>query len=349
MVQNTTTSITPAEVEKQTKERTRKEKVLDLIKAYARSPEVLTRFSNLLGDRPGRRYIESVIIAVQENENLLECSPKSIMIAAMRAASLQLSVDPSLRQAHLVVYKDHGKPEVKFIPDYHGLVQLSTGTGMYIDPPNVTEVYEGEEVSVDRFSGRVTITGSPTQPATIQGWVAYYKDINNCERFLYMSNEECDAHGKKYNPGGFSSSKTPWATDRDKMRCKTCLRVFLIQWGYFSPMVKNVIFQEEDENQDDGSILDGQFMDDMPEVSDVTLQVRQKQSENGNMSDLGYNPDEVTDKTWNDWRNLVVRAEMVKIPVADVDRSHTTEKDLKLAYDELQRFVLDAEDQASVA
>ena len=339
-----TTSVTPEEVEAQKAERTKKEKTLDIVKAYGRSPEVIQRFANLIGQRPGMRYVESVIIACQENEGLLECTPKSIFIAAMRAASLQLSVDPSLRQAHLVPYSNHGTKEVKFIPDYHGLLQLTSSTGMYTDPPNVSEVYVGEEVEVNRYSGRVTITGKPSEPKVIKGWLAYYKDVNNAERFLYMTNEECDAHGKKYNPGGFGSSKTPWATDRDKMRRKTCLRIFLTQWGYFSPSVKTIVFDEEE-----GEVMDGEFSD-LPELEEVTIIEKEKRphTENDNLSDLGYNPDPVQDKLWNDWRSLCARAKKVKVPVADVKRESMTQPELQQSYDELMRFVLDAEDQGAV-
>ena len=72
------------------------------VKTYAELAEVKQRFINLLGEAGGRSYVESVVIAVSNNQALQRCSPKSIFISAMRAASLKLSVDPALRQAHLV-------------------------------------------------------------------------------------------------------------------------------------------------------------------------------------------------------------------------------------------------------
>ena len=68
------------------------------VKAYAEIEEVKQRFINLLGDREGRAYVESIVIAVAHKEELQQCSPKSIMISAMRAASLKLSVDPIMKQ-----------------------------------------------------------------------------------------------------------------------------------------------------------------------------------------------------------------------------------------------------------
>jgi len=109
------------------------------VKAYAEMEEVQKRFVKLLGDRDGQAYVESVVIAVANNKQLQLCSPQSIMISAMRAASLKLSVDPIMKQAHLVPMGN----EATLIVDYHGLVQLSTNTGYYEIAPNVFEVYKG--------------------------------------------------------------------------------------------------------------------------------------------------------------------------------------------------------------
>jgi recombination protein RecT len=252
MPNNVTTSTTKQEIDQQQKQRQAESRSLAIIKQYARSEEIQTRFENMLGNQAGKNYIESVIIAVTNNDGLQKCDPKSIMISAMRAASLKLSVDPALHQAHLVAYKN----VCTLIPDYHGLVQLTVQTGMYIDPPNVSEVYEGEKVETNRFTGKVVISGEKKSDKII-GWIGYFKDIYGNERFLYMTNEECDAHGKRYNPGGFASEKSAWATDREKMRRKTVLRQLVSRWGYYSPATKQILFEEPE-------IIDAQVQD-LPE------------------------------------------------------------------------------------
>lgn len=209
------------------------------VKAYAEMEEVKQRFINLLGDKDGRAYVESVVIAVASKEDLQRCSPKSIMISAMRAASLKLSVDPIMKQAHLVPM---GK-EATIIVDYHGLVQLSVNTGYYEVAPNVFEVYEGEQVKMERFSGRIEILGEKTGD-TVIGWCGYFKAKNGTERWLYMTNGEIDAHGKKYSKA-FESKNSGWQTEREKMRRKTVLRLLVSRWGNFSPHVYNVIMQDE--------------------------------------------------------------------------------------------------------
>jgi len=233
------------------------------IKTYAEMADVQKRFINMLGEREGRAFIESVIIAVSNNANLQSCTPKSIMISAMRAASLRLSVDPALRQGHLVAYGN----ECTFIPDYHGLVQMSINTNYYEKAPHVGEVFEGETVKTNRLTGEVEVLGEKTSDKII-GWLAYYKAKNGTERWLYMTNEECDAHGQKYNPRGFESKRSAWTTDREKMRRKTVLRQLVSRWGHFSPHVQRVIMQDE-------PAIDAEI-EDMPDDKNIIVPEQKK-------------------------------------------------------------------------
>ena len=77
-------------------------------------------------------------------------------------------------------------------------------------------------------------------------------------------------------------------------------------------------------------------------------QEEKPRTEAQNVKQLGFNPDPVQDQLWNDWRSLCARAKKVKVPVADVKRESMTQPELQQSYDELMRFVLDAEDQGAV-
>ena len=240
------------------------------IKTYAELDEVKKRFVNLLGDKDGRAYVESVVIAVSANEGLQKCSAKSIMVSAMRAASLKLSVDPIMKQAHLVPFGN----EATLIIDYHGLVQLSVNTNYYEIAPNVFEVYEGEDVKLERFSGKITIEGKRTSNNII-GWCGYFKAKNGTERFLYWTNEECDAHGKKYSKA-FDSKRSGWQTDREKMRRKTVLRNLVSRWGNFSPQVQTVLTQDEE-------AIDVEAYD-LPDDSNIVIPERDPEAEKAHIS-----------------------------------------------------------------
>lgn len=251
------------------------------VKTYAELDEVKKRFVNLLGEAGGRSYVESVVIAVSNNPALQQCSPKSIFVSAMRAASLKLSVDPALRQAHLVPYGS----EATLIVDYHGLLALSVNTGYYEHAPHVSEVFEGETVKTNRLTGEVIIEGEKTSDKVI-GWLAYFKAKNGSERWEYMTNEQIDEHAQKYNPKGFNNPKGVWNKEREKMRRKTVLRILLIKWGNFSPDVEKVIKQEE------GDIIDATF--EMPSDENIVIPEHDEKADEHkrttaeNLSQLGF-------------------------------------------------------------
>lgn len=269
-------------------ERKEKTTAVEKFKKYAYLESVQTSFMNLLGgnDKVAKRYVEAVVIAVAGNDKLQKCSAKSIMLAALRAASLGLSVDPALSQAHLVPFGN----DVTLIVDYHGLVQMTVDTNYYQIAPNVSEVYEGETIKVDRFSGKVTVEGEKVSSEII-GWVAYFKAKNGVERWLHMTNEDCDKHAETYNPGGYKSASSPWnnkgRVNKDKMRRKTCLRIFVKRWGNFSPAQQQVFMQDE-------QVLDAEMVD-LPEVPETVIpETPEKTSEERKASieaaliDLGY-------------------------------------------------------------
>lgn len=315
--QTYTTSTNQQERKQQAIEKVAAKTALDRVRAYAEMDEVKNRFINLLGDKDGRAYVESVVIAVANNEDLQKCSPKSIMVSAMRAASLKLSVDPILKQAHLVPYG----PDAQLIVDYHGLVQLSVNTGYYENPPYVSEVYEGEKVKINRFTGAVAIEGEPTS-AKVIGWCGYFKAKNGTERWLYMTNEECDAHGEKYSKS-FHSKKSAWTTDREKMRRKTVLRLLVSRWGNFSPQVQNVIMNDEPPID-----VEAEALPDAPEIRSAPVVHHNKAVAVAILQGEG-NPDPIADDTWNDWRSWQDRAKAINYALPIVDRATTTETDLR--------------------
>lgn len=223
-----------------------KETRVEKFRKYAYLDSVQTSFANLLGgnDKVARRFSESVVIAVAASEKLQECSPKSIMIAALQAASLGLSVDPNAQQAYLVPYNK----EVKLIPDYRGLVQMVVNTNYYKYAPDVNEVYEGETAHKNRLTGEITIQGERISD-TVIGWLAYSEAKNGVKRWHYMTNEECDKHALTYNPGGYNSPDSPWnnkkGANKNKMRRKTCLRTFVKRYGNFSPIQEQFFYADE--------------------------------------------------------------------------------------------------------
>lgn len=248
--------------EEQQAEKKHRETRVEKFRKYANHEIIQQQFMNLLGgnDKVAKRYVESVVIAVAANDKLQGCSPKSIMIAALQAASLGISVDPTTQQAYLVPYGD----EVKLITDYRALVQMCVNTNYYKFAPETNAVYEGEIPDINRFTGEVTIKGERVSNVTI-GWLTYSEAKNGVKRWLYMSNEDCDKHAETYNPGGFKAKDSPWnnkgGANKDKMRRKTCLRTFVRRYGNFSPIQEQFFYSDE-------PVIDTSFVD-LPDDSSI--------------------------------------------------------------------------------
>lgn len=262
-------------------------KALARIKAYIKLPQVQEQLAVILGDaQKGAVYAESVAIAVAANPDLQKASPRSIMIQALRAASLRLSVDPIMQQAHLVRFGE----DVTLIPDYHGLVSMSEKTNYYSEAPYVGEVYEGETVNKNRNTGEITISGEKVSDKII-GWRAHFKAKNGVEHWLYMTNEQCDKHAETYNPTGFKHPKSPWndhgGRNRDKMRRKTCLRIFIKMYGNFDPVMEEFLRPDAEEFKPSPDFID--LPSDDIEVVEETLPAEGREERvKGHLKALGF-------------------------------------------------------------
>jgi phage RecT family recombinase len=205
----------------------------DRIRAMARSDEVLSRFAEVLGPS-APTFISSVLIAVQNNDKLMECTPASIIAAAMRAATLRLSCDPALGQAYPVPYFDNraGCYKAQFQIGYKGMVQLALRTGKYRHL-NVAPVFEGQTVIEDQMRGIHAIAGTRTSK-TVTGYMLFFQLISGFEKTYYMSVEDILEHAQRYSKT-FNQEKGFWKTQTGDMMKKTVLLAGLRRWGYFDP------------------------------------------------------------------------------------------------------------------
>lgn len=231
------------------------------IKEYGRSPEVTNSFVQLLG-QTAPHYIQSALIAVQANELLMQCTPRSIFSSALRAATLRLSCDPSIGHAWLVPYKNNAKGgiyEAQFQAGWKGVQHMALRTGKY-RYINVSPVFEGEEVVEDRITGSLKIEGGVTSPKKEKGLIASFALLSGLQKSIYMTNEEMDAHGKKYSKG-YNKVGGIWTTNKPAAYHKTILLRLLKTYGYLDPTEAAILDEEQAEIAD----LE------LPDETDVTI------------------------------------------------------------------------------
>lgn len=237
---------------------------LAVIQKYGKSQEVVARFAEAVGKNAAGSYIQSALLAVSQNPQLMSCTPQSIMSSALRAATIQLFCEPSLGHAYLVPFRSKNGTTATLIIGYKGLYQLALRTRQYrfID---VCPIFKGENVEAERLTGKVNITGSKESMEVI-GWLGGFRMINGFEKFLYMTVEEIHTHGKRYSRG-YDRPDGAWKTNPQEMEKKTVLRLLLSRYGYLDPKAMAVISTDDDS---DGGAVDDPGVD-FPEISEVTL------------------------------------------------------------------------------
>jgi recombination protein RecT len=213
------------------------------IKVYIRSDEIKARFAEIMGDRDAAAYISSVMLAVANSEGLQECTPKSIVICALRAATMRLSCDPAMKQAQLVPFGN----KATLIIHYKGLVDMAIRTNKY-RYINVYPIEEGIAVAENPYSGLHTLTGFAKSKQVI-GYLAAFEMMNGFGKTLYMTLEEIHQHAQKFSKS-YNNPKGSWKTNTASMERKTPLRLLLQNWGYLDPYDAAVL------KADDNGIVD---------------------------------------------------------------------------------------------
>lgn len=228
------------------------------LKDYARSREVVGRFVELVGSvSAANAYIAGVLMQVAERPELRNCTPQSIVGAALRAATMRLWTDPALGQAYIVPYKD----KATLVIGYKGLIALAQRTNKYRHI-NAAVIDDGEEIIEDKLRGVHQVRRIKPGTKTV-GYLAYIAMSNGFEQSLYMTREDVEKHARKYSKS-FNRPDSPWTTEFDKMAQKTVLRQLLLRFGQFDPVMREAIVESED-----GTVIDSEY--ELPDVDDVTL------------------------------------------------------------------------------
>lgn len=199
------------------------------------------RIDEILGKRAPQ--FMSSIVTMAANDAMLSkvvaSAPQTIITSALKAAALDLPIDPALGTAYIVSFKnkvkrpdgnDYYRDEATMIIGWKGLVQLAQRTGLY-KKINADFVYEGETIVDDRISGDIKIEGQKTSDKVI-GYFAYFQLVNGFEKCVCWTKEKVAAHEAKHRKGQYMSKA--WRDDFDSMGRKTVLRELISKWGPLS-------------------------------------------------------------------------------------------------------------------
>lgn len=205
------------------------------------------RFNELLGERTPQ-FLSSIVSMVNADVNLQKAfyeAPMTVIQSALKAATFDLPIEPSLGYAYIVPFSNSKKmadgswkkrTEANFILGYRGMIQLCLRTGAYSRIPDAVDVREGELVRYDRLTGDAEFNWiedeDEREKLPIIGYAGYFRLKNGAEKTIYMTVKQIEAHEKKNRKGQYQSKG--WRDDFDSMARKTIIRRLCDKYGLMS-------------------------------------------------------------------------------------------------------------------
>ena len=227
--------------------------------AYLTQDAVKDQINKVLGGKNGTRFITSIVSAVNNNEQLQQCTNHSILSAALLGESLNLSPSPMLGYYYMVPFNDKNKGKVaQFQIGYKGLIQLAIRSGQY-KKINVMSIKKGELEYFDPLNEEIKVklmvdNWDAREKAETIGYYAMFELVNGFKKAIYWSKDQMEAHALQYSQG-YRAKKgyTFWEKDFDAMAHKTLLRQLLSKWGIMSTELQAAVEADEAVINEDGS------------------------------------------------------------------------------------------------
>lgn len=188
----------------------------------AQAPRLQAYLAKLQGDPD--RFRSTVLQAVATTPALVDCTPSSIVLAALDAAQLGLEPTGILGGAYMLPYKNREKRviEAKLIVGYRGYIDLIHRAGA-VESIEARVVYEGDEFEVE-FGTQKKIRHVP------YFLVGHEQGARRCVYWIAETAHETQfdvlpmAEIEKARKSSKSADRGPWIEWYDEMAKKTAIR-----------------------------------------------------------------------------------------------------------------------------
>lgn len=245
---------------------------------------------SLLGDEDKVRRFQRILVTIAQNDpSLLECTPQSIVGAAMQAAILDLEIDRALGHCYLVPYwnKKKGLKEAQFQLGYKGILELARRSGEVRDIFSVI-VYENEPYELQYTTEGIQFSHTPMPPSQRgEQKIAVYSIIlynNGGSHLEWVWGEEVEQR-KKFNPAVAKGNLSPWSMNtitEEAMWLKVPIRKSA-KYLPLTPKAKRVIELEEF-SETTGTPIDYGKMVEEGSVEAVTPEIEESKTPKTNES-----------------------------------------------------------------
>jgi recombination protein RecT len=183
-------------------------------------PKLRQLMPSQLLDKPDI-FLRSVMMAMRQTPELVQCTPQSIIISVAQACALGLPPNTPLGLSYLVPFKD----QCQLIPGYKGLIRLAIQSGEVTDvQPRV--VYDGQPFKI-KYGLVEDIDHEPTlvdfsDEKLVGAYAVAVLPNSTRPKFDFMYKQEIDRIRAKSQAA--KSQKSPWHTDYAEMAKKTVIK-----------------------------------------------------------------------------------------------------------------------------
>ena len=245
---------------------------VDELKAILSNEKVRKQFENALSGSCDL-FVASLIDVYSTDSYLQNCTPRSVAMEALKAATLRLPINKSLGFAWIVPYKDVATMQI----GYKGYIQLAQRTGQY-RYLNAGIIYEGMTVKRDLLTGEVEISGEKKKDKATH-YFFYMELLNGFKKTICWTADEVTAHAKRYSPSFNSKKTSPWKTNFDDMALKTMVRQGLSKYGIMSVEMASAMQADRDDEASAQAEVNENMASEVIDITDPATDLGEPKSE----------------------------------------------------------------------
>ena len=214
------------------------------MKDFFQREDVVQKFQELLGKRASS-YLTSVLSVVSQSELLAKADPKTVYMAALTSATLDLPINQNLGFAYIVPYKG----QAQFQMGYKGFIQLALRSGQFLTI-SATPVYEGQLIEENPLTWYI-FDRKAKKSEVVVGYASYFKLLNWFEKTFYMTRAEIERHANNYSAQFKKSQSGLWKDKFDEMATKTVIKLLLSKFAPLSVEMQKAVIADQGVLQDE--------------------------------------------------------------------------------------------------
>ena len=219
------------------------------VKDLFQREDVVKKFQELLKNRASS-YITSVLSVVSQSEMLAKADPKTVYMAALTSATLDLPINQNLGFAYIVPYKNKSWVyEAQFQMGYKGFIQLALRSWQF-QTISATPIYEGQLIEENPLTWFVFDWKAKKSDVVI-GYASYFRLLNGFEKVLYMTKADIERHANLYSANYKKYQSGLWKDKFDEMATKTVIKLLLSKFAPLSVEMQKAVIADQGVLQDE--------------------------------------------------------------------------------------------------